>query len=121
MLQATPTPPKFHKVLNSKVMADGSVMYAFKFNPKLFEYAQCRGIDTEIFYPVQEKFEPMEERYITERLCGNCPVKEACLEWALVHERYGIWGGTTPHRRKFIRRQRRWAFNDPRLPHTQRG
>jgi WhiB family transcriptional regulator, redox-sensing transcriptional regulator len=120
MLQATPTQPKFHKVLNSKVMANGSIMYAFKFNPRLFEHAQCRGIDTEVFYPAQEKFELSEERYITERLCGNCPVKEACLEWALVHERHGIWGGTTPHRRKFIRKAYRWMLNDPRLPHAQR-
>lgn len=120
MQQATPTPPKFHKVMSKKVMADGSVQYTFKFNPNLFKLGKCAGLDTEVFYPVQEKFDQEGERYIRERLCGGCPVKEACLEWALVHERYGIWGGTSPHRRGSIRKARRWSFNEIALPNWQR-
>jgi WhiB family transcriptional regulator, redox-sensing transcriptional regulator len=112
--------PKFHRVIKEKVMADGSIQYSLQYNPNLFKLAQCRGVDTEVFYPVQEKFNLDEERYITQRLCGNCPVKEACLEWALVHERYGIWGGTTPWRRGHIRKARRWTFNEISLPSTQR-
>lgn len=120
MQKATPTRPKFHKVMSEKVMADGSVQYTFKFNPNLFKLGKCRGLDTEVFYPVQEKFDQEGERYIRERLCGGCPVKEACLEWALVHERYGIWGGTSPYHRASIRKARRWAFNEIALPNWQR-
>lgn len=112
--------PKFHKIVSEKVMPDGSTQYTLRFNQKVFEGAQCSGIDTDIFYPPQEKFDLVEERYITEKLCGNCPVKEACLEWGLIHERYGIWGGTTPHRRRFIRKARRWMFNEIALPNWQR-
>jgi hypothetical protein len=30
-------------------------------------------------------------------LCGSCPVRTACLEWAIqAGERAGIWSGATP-------------------------
>lgn len=37
------------------------------------------------------------------RVCGTCPVKTACLAWALTHEQHGIWGGTTPGERQELR------------------
>lgn len=120
MQQVTPTQPRFHKVVKEKVFADGTVQYTFRHNPTLFDGAKCTGIDTEIFYPPQEKFDLAEEKYITERLCGDCPVKQACLEWGLAHERYGIWGGTTPYRRRFMRKARRWVLNEIALPNWQR-
>lgn len=120
MQQVMPTRPRFHRVIKQKELPDGSVQYTFKHNPALFDGAKCKGIDTEVFYPPQEKFDLSEERYITQRLCGGCPVKEACLEWGLVHERYGIWGGTTPYRRRFIRKARRWVLNEIALPNWQR-
>lgn len=119
MIKATQR-PKYHKIVRERVLPDGSTEYILKFNPDLFEGAKCANIDTEIFYPPQEKFDLEGERYIRERLCGNCPVKEACLEWALVHERFGIFGGTSPHRRRFIRKARGWAFNEIALPNWQR-
>jgi WhiB family redox-sensing transcriptional regulator len=120
MRQVTPTQPEYHRVVSRKVLADGFVQFILKFNPRLFERAKCRGIDTEIFYPTQDKFDLIEERYITEKLCAGCPVKEACLEWGLAHERYGIWGGTTPFRRRSMRKARRWQLNEIALPFTQR-
>lgn len=37
--------------------------------------------------------------------CAGCPVKGECLAFALANdERYGIWGGTTPHQRRRIAR-----------------
>jgi hypothetical protein len=36
-------------------------------------------------------------------LCGLCPVKALCAEYAIkAKEDYGIWGGTTPAERKAI-------------------
>jgi WhiB family redox-sensing transcriptional regulator len=40
-------------------------------------------------------------------ICGLCPVRQECLEWALqVNEEHGVWGGTTPLERRKIRRDR---------------
>lgn len=45
------------------------------------------------------------------RACGGCLVQTACLELALQSEsdrkpRHGYWGGTAPHERREIARQR---------------
>ncbi|MGW5364444.1 WhiB family transcriptional regulator [Actinopolymorpha pittospori] len=42
-----------------------------------------------------------------ETLCGDCPVRDACLELAIRTEArglepWGIWGGTTPTRRRLL-------------------
>ena len=34
-------------------------------------------------------------------VCGRCPVRIQCLEYALLaDERYGVWGGTVPVQRQ---------------------
>ncbi len=49
------------------------------------------------------------------RICGTCPVRAQCLEYALSGAdtwqgiSSGIWGGTTPVQRRVIRRTRRQA------------
>lgn len=32
--------------------------------------------------------------------CKGCPVRKRCLEYALIYDEYGIWGGTTEDERK---------------------
>jgi WhiB family transcriptional regulator, redox-sensing transcriptional regulator len=65
--------------------------------------AACRGIDPEVFYPDSD--EEAEEAKV---VCGMCPVRETCLEFALAHrEREGVWGGATERERRRIVRQRR--------------
>jgi len=68
--------------------------------------AACRGVDPDIFYPVTD-----EEAEDAKAICAQCPVREACLEWALSsREREGVWGGATEReRRRIIRRRRRSA------------
>ena len=40
------------------------------------------------------------------KLCQQCPVKNLCLEFALVNdERQGLWGGMTPRDRAKLRRR----------------
>ena len=35
-----------------------------------------------------------QEKAEAKTLCGECPVKSQCLQWALEHRKiYGIWGG----------------------------
>ena len=65
--------------------------------------AACRGSDPDIFYPVNE--DDADEAIA---ICMACPVREPCLEYALVaRERYGVWGGTTEKDRRRIWRKRR--------------
>ena len=65
--------------------------------------AACRGIDPDIFYPASE-----EEADEAKAICAVCPVREACLEYALANrERDGVWGGATERERRRMIRQRR--------------
>jgi WhiB family redox-sensing transcriptional regulator len=66
--------------------------------------ARCaqRDQDPELWFPASG------DRAAAERakaICRICPVRSACLEWALAaNERTGIWGGTTPNERRALRR-----------------
>ena len=65
--------------------------------------AACRGVDPDIFYPVDS-----DEAEDAKNICAGCSVRQACLEWALTHrEREGVWGGATERERRRILRQRR--------------
>lgn len=67
------------------------------------QHAACKGIDPDIFYPHED-----EEAEAAKEVCGVCPVRQACLEHALVaRERDGVWGGATERERRRIIRQRR--------------
>jgi WhiB family redox-sensing transcriptional regulator len=60
-------------------------------------------VEPEIFYPVSD--EDAEE---AKAICRGCPVRETCLEFALVNrERDGVWGGATERERRRMLRQRR--------------
>jgi hypothetical protein len=60
---------------------------------------ECRG-DWEHF-----KFNSKKSA-VTMAMCDRCVVREACLEYALEHESYGIWGGANEKDRKKIRKER---------------
>jgi len=65
----------------------------------------CKEVGVEIFYP--DGPGEAESVYVMARkVCGNCDVKQACLEWAVRHESHGMWGGTTPRERMAIRKKR---------------
>ena len=67
------------------------------------QHAACRGIDPNIFYPVSD-----DEAEEAKGICAACPVRQACLEFALANrERDGVWGGATERERRRIVRQRR--------------
>jgi WhiB family redox-sensing transcriptional regulator len=45
---------------------------------------------------------------IARRICASCPVKEPCLEYALVHRvDHGVWGGASERERRRILKRRR--------------
>jgi WhiB family redox-sensing transcriptional regulator len=71
--------------------------------------ASCRGVDAELFFPATD-----EEAGAARSICETCPVRMACLAFALDrNERFGVWGGMTekersrlsPAARESIRRQ----------------
>lgn len=63
----------------------------------------CRGLDSGLFYPDNE-----EEAEIAKQVCGECGVKQVCLDFALTkREKVGIWGGATERERRRLLRQRR--------------
>lgn len=68
--------------------------------------ARCRGVDPVVFHPVNE-----DDGDEAKAICALCPVREACLEYAIVaREKDGVWGGLTAReRRRVIRRRRRSA------------
>jgi WhiB family redox-sensing transcriptional regulator len=61
--------------------------------------ASCRERSVSTFFPDQG--EPTTAR----RICARCPVRRACLEFALATgQDHGVWGGATARERNMIRR-----------------
>lgn len=71
----------------------------------------CQGAATaRYFYPPAGAETGRERRRREDAalaLCGRCPVRVACLEYALsVRDPYGIWGGLTEVERRWLLRRR---------------
>ena len=65
----------------------------------------CREIGIEFFFP-EDKGSGVDIYRYSRKICDSCVVKNKCLEWAVKHEAFGMWGGTTPQERKLIRRKK---------------
>jgi len=58
--------------------------------------AGCRGVDAELFFPATD-----EEATAALAICETCPVRMACLAFAVErNERFGVWGGMTEKERQ---------------------
>jgi WhiB family transcriptional regulator, redox-sensing transcriptional regulator len=70
--------------------------------------AACRGELASAFYPPlrpERKHERLARERLAKSICVRCPVREECLEHAmLADERYGIWGGLTDVERRHLPR-----------------
>ncbi len=67
--------------------------------------AACRDLDTAIFFPESD-----EQADTAKAVCASCPVREACLEFALItRQDDGVWGGLDENERKRVRRRRQEA------------
>ena len=72
-------------------------------------FARCAELseaERERFFPAHGALP--EEINATKAICRDeCPVREACLAYAIeARENHGIWGGTSPDERARVRR--RW-------------
>ena len=63
----------------------------------------CRSVSPSVFFPSDGV--GVE---VARQVCRDCPVKTACLEYALAnHIGHGVWGGTSERERRRIARRRR--------------
>lgn len=66
--------------------------------------AACRGPETWLFFPPshsERKDEREERESRAKQICGRCPVRVECLDYAIrTREPYGIWGGLTEAERQ---------------------
>jgi hypothetical protein len=72
-----------------------------------FSDALCAGQDLSLFFP---------ESGVGSaglKICAKCPAKDECLEYALKHEDFGIYGGTTAAQRKKMRNRLNIQLIDP--------
>jgi len=69
------------------------------------QQAACRDSDTNTFFPDSDA-----QAGPALAICATCPVRDACLEFALeTNQPDGIWGGATETERRRMRRRRRHA------------
>ncbi len=69
--------------------------------------ASCRGMDPESFFPVSEYGPGARQVAHVKRVCAGCPVREACLRYALTAGLdFGVFGGLTERERRGLRRAR---------------
>jgi WhiB family redox-sensing transcriptional regulator len=62
------------------------------------EKADCRGLDTDIFFPLKDK-----DADQALAICADCRVWVDCLKFAAKnHEIFGVWGGCTEEQRRNI-------------------
>lgn len=66
--------------------------------PAWMAAALCAQCDPDVFHP-----DPNDAYRAAVRVCNKCPVRQACLDYAIANdEREGIWGGHTPAARRRI-------------------
>lgn len=66
------------------------------------EFARCRGMDPEVFHPFPTDDDGQAD---AKKVCDDCPVRAACLDYALLTgETRGVWGGTTEEERRALRK-----------------
>lgn len=64
------------------------------------DLAACAGMDTDMFFPRENAggsrkgITGEKDRVsVAKQVCAGCPVRLECLEFAIDHDCYGIWGG----------------------------
>lgn len=67
--------------------------------------AACNGWDPDVFFPGEKNIHDVDHALT---VCGVCPVRTECLDYALTNRiPFGIWGGATERQRRTILKQGR--------------
>ena len=48
-----------------------------------------------------------KHEYEAKSICAGCPLRIQCLSYALENNEPGIWGGTTEHERRLLKRNKK--------------
>ena len=73
--------------------------------------AACRGEGTELFFLLNSDKSTHARKHFMEQtaraisICKSCEHQKECLDYALLAEPYGIWGGTTDAERQYLRKK----------------
>ncbi|MFD6924565.1 WhiB family transcriptional regulator [Streptomyces sp. NPDC059944] len=69
--------------------------------------AACRSVDPDLFFPIGSTGPAVLQIQEAKAVCEGCPVREACLDWALESgQSVGVWGGTSETERRSLARRR---------------
>ncbi|MDQ1367102.1 MAG: WhiB family transcriptional regulator, redox-sensing transcriptional regulator [Acidimicrobiaceae bacterium] len=67
--------------------------------------AACQAASAELFFPIGRTGDAVEHIEAAKAVCRTCPVREACLRFAIeTNQEAGVWGGTSEEERDRIRR-----------------
>lgn len=62
--------------------------------------AACREYDPELWFPVGSGHAAQEQEEAAKHICGGCPVRPECLDWAIASgQSSGVWGGLSEYER----------------------
>jgi len=67
--------------------------------------AACATADPELFFPDGTAGRAAKTMQAKE-ICATCPIVVQCLQYAILNQEDGIWGGTTPSERKQMKGRR---------------
>ncbi|MFD9499892.1 WhiB family transcriptional regulator [Streptomyces sp. NPDC060035] len=71
--------------------------------------AACQNVDPDLFFPVGTSGPALIQAEEAKEVCRRCPVREACLRWAMDDSRQltGVWGGLGEEERRALKRRLR--------------
>jgi WhiB family redox-sensing transcriptional regulator len=68
--------------------------------------AACVEEDPDLFFPVGSTGPALLQVTEAKSVCGRCPVREQCLEWAVeLGQDFGVWGGLDENERRALKRR----------------
>lgn len=65
--------------------------------------ANCATAKKDIFFPERGESHKILK---AQKLCAECDVRKECLEFGLLNNETGIWGGTTGRERRLLKQHR---------------
>ena len=85
--------------------------------PGYFNDAACVGTNPGLF-----DGETIGAILEAKKICSDCPIQQLCLDWALMTQDSGVWGGLTPAERNKQRKgQRSVDIGEIRMLETSRA
>lgn len=85
-----------------------------------WHYSACVDEDPELFFPIGYGAQARKQRKAAKVVCGGCPVRTQCLEWALgTGQGAGVWGGLDELERSAVVRPKTVTSIDWCLGHQE--